>query len=524
MEQEVVMRPLMWFRSDLRVRDNTALSEACQVAEDGVVGVFMICPEQWLDHDVAPVKVDFLLRNLRDLSDSLNELNIPLLIAEVPRFAQVPERLLKIAKKHGCAGIWFNREYELNERRRDDQVAKVFQRAGNTVHSFTDQVVLSPESLRTTQGKFYTVFTPYKKKWIATVRDRGGVQCLRKPPKQKRTNTVADSIPDDVAGFDGLRRPDLWKSGEEHARRRLQSFASRRLTSYDETRDFPALNGTSTVSPYLALGVLSPRQCVSAALKANRNRLDSGSSGATTWISELIWREFYRHVLVGFPRVCRYQPFDLKTRQISWPNNERDFRHWQEGKTGIPIVDAAMRQLQNTGWMHNRLRMVVAMFLTKNLFLDWRWGERHFMQNLVDGDFASNNGGWQWSASVGTDAAPYFRIFNPVSQSERFDPQGDFIRKFLPELAKLERKSIHMPTERSPKSLEGVKYPAPIVDLKRSRQEAIDRFKAAIYEPKRLAGSRRSTHQTLVQSTRFCLDGERFVTSDVPPSGPQAAQ
>jgi deoxyribodipyrimidine photo-lyase len=426
------------------------------------------------------VKVDFLLRSLSALSDSLSEINIPLLITEAPRFDQVSKRLLKLAKKHGCDGIWFNREYELNERRRDERVAEIFEREEKSVHTFTDQVILSPNALRTTQGRFYTVFTPYKRTWIAAVRDRGGVRCHRKPSKQKRTDIEADPVPDRVAGFNGLKRPDLWKSGEDHAVNRLRSFISGRLKSYEEHRDFPAQNGTSTLSPYLALGVLSPRQCLNATLEANRNRLDSGFKGATTWISELIWREFYRHVLVGFPRVCRYEPFDFRTRRMRWRDDQGDFHRWQEGRTGIPIVDAAMRQLKKTGWMHNRLRMVVAMFLTKNLFLDWRWGERYFMRSLVDGDFASNNGGWQWSASVGTDAAPYFRIFNPVSQSERFDPQGEFIRKFVPELARLDAKAIHMPHERAPKALEAVNYPEPIVDLKRSRQEAIDKFKAAM--------------------------------------------
>lgn len=471
------MRPLVWFRSDVRVRDNTALSEACKIADDGVVAVFTICPVQWSHHNWAPVKVDFLLRNLRKLSASLDEINIPLLIAEVPRFAQIPTRLLKIAETYSCDGIYFNREYELNERRRDEKVARVYERAGKFVHSFTDQVVLPPESLKTTQGKTYTVFTPYKRKWIAAVKERGGVRCLRKPRKQKRLGREADVIPDRVDGFDGLKRPDLWKSGEKHAGRRLRSFISQRLKSYERDRDFPVLNGTSAVSPYLALGVLSPRQCLHAALKANRSRLDSGSKGATTWISELIWREFYRHVLVGFPRVSMCEPFDLGATRIRWREDENDFRRWQEGRTGIPIVDAAMRQLEKTGWMHNRLRMVVAMFLTKNLFLDWRWGERHFMRNLVDGDLASNNGGWQWSASVGTDAAPYFRVFNPVRQSERFDPKGDFIRQFVPELANLKGKSIHLPHERAAERIEASGYPGPIVNLKESRQRAIAEFK-----------------------------------------------
>ena len=472
------MRSLVWFRSDLRIRDNTALSNACRKSDSGVVAVFSVCAEQWSDHDWAPVKVDFLLRSLRALSDSLHRINIPLLILQVPRFDEVPRRLLNLAEQHNCAGIWFNREYELNERRRDDKVVELFHGAGKSVHSFSDQVILPPECLKTTQGNFYTVFTPYKKKWIAAVKDGGGVRCLQKPRAQKRLDIESDRIPDGVVGFDGLKRDDLWKSGEGHAANRLRTFVSGRLKSYGENRDFPGLNGTSTVSPYLALGVLSPRQCLNAALVVNQNRLDSGCKGAVTWISELVWREFYRHVLVGFPRICRYEPFDLRTKRIDWRDDQEDLYRWQEGKTGIPIVDAGMRQLKSTGWMHNRVRMIVAMFLSKNLFLDWRWGERHFMRNLVDGDFASNNGGWQWSASVGTDAAPYFRIFNPVSQSERYDPRGSFIRTFVPELAKLDDKAIHLPQERAPAALEGTGYPEPIVNLRQSRQEAIDRFKS----------------------------------------------
>jgi deoxyribodipyrimidine photo-lyase len=472
------MRPLIWFRSDLRTRDNTALHNACRAADDGVVAVFAVCARQWAEHDWAPVKVDFLLRSLRVLSESLSEINIPLLVVEAPRFEQLPGRLLALARKHDCDGIWLNCEYERNERRRDAKVGEIFERAGKSVHTFSDQGIVSPEGLRTTQGNFYTVFTPYKKKWIAAVKDRGGVRCLQRPGKQKPLRTAPDAIPDEIAGFDGLRRPDLWKSGEDQAADRLKTFVSRRLESYGKARDFPALNGTSTLSPYLALGTLSPRQCLNAALDANGNRLDSGLKGATTWISELIWREFYRHVLVGFPRVCRHEPFQLRTRGIRWRDDQGDFIRWQEGMTGIPIVDAAMRQLKETGWMHNRLRMVVAMFLTKNLFLDWRWGEKYFMRSLVDGDFASNNGGWQWAASVGTDAAPYFRVFNPISQSERFDPQGEFIRKFVPELSRLDGKAIHMPYERVPEALEGLTYPEPVVDLKKSRQAAIDTFKS----------------------------------------------
>jgi deoxyribodipyrimidine photo-lyase len=222
--------------------------------------------------------------------------------------------------------------------------------------------------------------------------------------------------------------------------------------------------------------VLSPRQCLHAALAANQGEFDSGNPGVVTWINELLWREFYKHILVGYPRVSRHRAFRLETEAVPWRHAPQELAAWQEGRTGLPIIDAAMRQLLATGWMHNRLRMIVAMFLTKNLLIDWREGERFFMRHLIDGDLAANNGGWQWSASTGTDAAPYFRIFNPISQSQKFDPDGHFIRQWVPELAGLNKRDIH-----DPSSLGGLfapsGYPRPIVDLSRSRERALAAFK-----------------------------------------------
>ncbi|MEO1513280.1 MAG: FAD-binding domain-containing protein, partial [Planctomycetota bacterium] len=228
--------------------------------------------------------------------------------------------------------------------------------------------------------------------------------------------------------------------------------------------------------PYLAHGVISPRQCVEAALGVNQGRIDSGDPGVIGWIEELIWREFYQHVIAAFPRVCKGRAFRTDMDRVEWSHDQGLFDAWREGRTGYPIVDAAMRQLAQTGWMHNRLRMIVAMFLTKDLMIDWRWGERHFMNRLVDGDFASNNGGWQWSASTGTDAQPYFRIFNPTTQGEKFDRDGEFIRRFVPELSELPGKAIHDP---SSAGLFGeLDYPDPIVDHRAARETTLARFKA----------------------------------------------
>jgi deoxyribodipyrimidine photo-lyase len=278
-------------------------------------------------------------------------------------------------------------------------------------------------------------------------------------------------VPRSIPDYQSTVSASLWPAGEDSARQRLNRFVAKPLFLYQAQRDFPALEGTSQLSPYLAAGMISARECFAAALIANNHELDMGNQGAVIWMSELIWRDFYKDILVAVPRVSMNKAFKPETEKLRWRYDEHQLIAWQEGKTGFPIVDAAMRQLNATGWMHNRLRMGVAMFFSKNLFFDWRIGEAYFMSRLIDGDLSANNGGWQWSASTGTDAAPYFRIFNPIRQSERFDPKGDFIRQYCPELASLSSKEIHEPTNR-------LGYPKQIVNLEQSRKDAIAAFKA----------------------------------------------
>ncbi|MEM1329730.1 MAG: deoxyribodipyrimidine photo-lyase [Planctomycetota bacterium] len=474
------MRPLVWFRADLRVRDNTALHHACLRADRGVVAAFTICPDQWLhEHDWADCKVEFLLRNLGSLRSSLEALRIPLKLIQTPRFESVPERLLALARETGCDALWFNREYELNEKCRDDATRVAFERAGLSVHPYHDQVVLPPGSVRTNEDRPYTVYTPFRKKWAAVfaeLNSDGQPLVLPAPAVQEDIAIESDPIPGSMDGFDlSLGRPDLWEAGEPHGLDRLRQFSASRIGSYKDRRDTPSVNGTSTLSPYLALGVVSPRQCLTAAMGTNRGRVDSGDAGAVGWIQELIWREFYKHLVEAFPRLCMGTNFRREYDAIEWNEDESQFEAWCEGRTGYPIVDAAMRQLNQTGWMHNRLRMITAMFLTKDLLIDWRKGERYFMRRLIDGDYASNNGGWQWSASTGTDAQPYFRIFNPTTQGERYDPDGDFIRRFVPELSELTGKAIHNPSEAG--LFSGLDYPPPIVNHAQARDRTLTEFK-----------------------------------------------
>ncbi len=474
------MKTLVWFRTDLRTHDNTALSEACAASDKGVVGLFIVSPDEWRRHDWAPVKVDLVLRTATELSRRLESLNIALRIVTAESAADIPALVADLAARESCDAVYFNREYEINEARRDEKTESECAARGVRCRGFHDQVFAAPGEVRTGEGRYFTVFTPFKKALYNRMLREGLPAAAPSPKKQPRMTGSPDPVPATVRGFESGIVASLWPAGETHARKMLKTFVQRRITDYKSQRDMPAIEGTSMLSPYLNIGAVSCRECLLAAAEANSGAkgspLDSGSEGIAHWISELVWREFYIHIMVGYPRVCMHRAFQPATERIRWSDNEAHFKAWCEGRTGVPIVDAAMRQLLSTGWMHNRLRMIAAMYLTKNLFIDWRKGEKFFMRHLVDGFLASNNGGWQWSASTGTDAAPYFRIFNPVSQSRKFDPDGEFLRRMLPELRGVEGGDIHEPWLLPGLLRTRLNYPDPLVDLSRSRQKAIEAF------------------------------------------------
>lgn len=465
---------LIWFRNDLRVHDNTALTAALE--QGPTLALFLLSPQQWQAHDEAPAKIDLRLRNLQALAGELQQLNVPLLIRTADSWAAAPAVLAQFCRQYRITLVHANEEYGLDETARDAAVARQLAEQGVGLRSHLDQLLLRPGSLLTRSGSYFKVFSQFRKACLQQLY-LAPPPCLPTPAAQQATGIDADPVPASVTGFatpdQALR--DLWPAGEQAARQRLQRFSDERLHGYAEQRDLPAEPGTSQLSPYLATGALSPRQCLHAALMSNQGELDSGNAGVTSWIDELLWREFYKHILVGYPRVSRHRAFRPHTEAVPWRHAPDELAAWQQGRTGFPLIDAAMRQLLATGWMHNRLRMVVAMFLSKNLLIDWREGERYFMQHLIDGDLAANNGGWQWSASTGTDAVPWFRLFNPVTQSRRFDPSGHFIKHWLPELGELDHHDIHEP---SPLSRMLCGYPTPIIDLAESRARALAAFKA----------------------------------------------
>ena len=462
---------LCWFRTDLRVRDNPALANA--LASGPTLAIYIATPAQWRAHDDALIKLDFWRRNLTELENALRKLNVELLFFQVTDYKAIPPLLQQLLRQLGIAHLHYNLELPLNERRRDDRVNAACMEEGVTVSSYNDQLLASPQSVLNQAALPFKVFTPFARKALRIIHNSSTL--YSEPVTAEGNLSTFGSIPPlahqcRLADIDWPQPcqqwVQAWPAGEATARAQLDAFAEQRISTYKDMRNIPSLNATSQLSPYLNSGIISVADCWRNAQKYSDN------AGVETWKNELLWREFYRHTVHHFPHVCMHKAYRKNTDHIPWRHDRSEFDKWCEGKTGYPLVDAGMRQLLNSGWMHNRLRMVTAMFLSKHLLIDWRWGERWFMQNLIDGDFASNNGGWQWSASTGVDAAPYFRIFSPTRQSHRFDAEGHYIRHYVPELAALPNKHIHEPADFCPQD-----YPVPVVDHGFARERALNAFR-----------------------------------------------
>ncbi|SLM63837.1 MULTISPECIES: deoxyribodipyrimidine photo-lyase [Dickeya] len=475
---------LVWFRHDLRLTDNLALSAACENPTAQVEAVFIATPGQWARHAMSPRQAAFLQANLGMLQQALQEKGIPLHYHQCDDFAGTVEWLAAFCHERQVTTLFYNRQYEWNECQRDRQLEQAL--SGRTeCRGFDDSLLLPPGSVVTGSGEMYKVFTPFRAAFIRRLL-QSEVRSLPAPAARQQGECPIQPLTPFSYPTQCLARPEAFTpqgadfpAGEQAALQRLRQFCREQVAQYHQRRDLPALNATSQLSPYLALGVISPRQCINRLRMEHPEVLTQPESGAFSWFNELVWREFYRHLLVFSPALCRHQPFIGWTRHIAWREAPQELLAWQRGETGYPIVDAAMRQLNATGWMHNRLRMICASFLVKDLLIDWRAGERYFMEQLLDGDLAANNGGWQWAASTGTDAAPYFRIFNPTTQGERFDPQGDFIRRWVPELAMIPGKAVHQPHVWAVRQRRQLAYPSPMVDHKQARVRTLAAFEAA---------------------------------------------
>jgi deoxyribodipyrimidine photo-lyase len=463
-----VKTALWWLRRDLRLTDNQALAAALARA-DQVIPVFVLDPTLLGAPDAGEKRVAFLFAGLRALDGDLRARGSRLIV----RRGDPADELTALVATSGADAIFAEEDYRPYTRRRDARVAEAL-----PLHVVGGLTVRPPEAVLKTDGTPYMVFTPYSRKW----RDLP-------PPHAPEILPAPDYIvtSPDVQSLPIPEEPALpsavpFPPGEAEAQRRLREFVGgeeANIHRYAERRDRLGVEGTSRLSPYLRFGMLSARQAVVAAHTVMEAAPDANArEGASVWLNELIWREFFQAILYHFPHVLE-QSFRANLQAIRWENDETAFAAWREGRTGYPVVDAGMRQLAETGWMHNRARMIVASFLVKDLLIDWRWGERHFMLHLVDGDPAANNGGWQWTAGTGTDAAPYFRVFNPVLQGKRHDPQGSYVRRWVPELARVPDKLIHEPWKMAPDMqresgcIIGRDYPPPMVDHAWARQRAL---------------------------------------------------
>ncbi|MDO8931417.1 MAG: deoxyribodipyrimidine photo-lyase [Rhodocyclaceae bacterium] len=472
------MTVLVWFRRDLRQDDHTALSRA--LATHDRVWCAFVFDKDILDPLLArglraDRRVEFILRSVTELDAALRARGGGLIV----RHGRARDEIPRLARDLGVDAVFANRDYEPDARRRDDAVAQQLAANGQNFRDFKDQVVFERDDILTGAGRPYAVFTPYRNAWLKRLTPadlqsqttQGQAGCLMPPP-------AGDSLPTLAAlGFVPSNLTELrLPAGMTGAQALFDAFLDR-IDDYAATRDFPALEGSSALSPHLRFGTISIR---TLADHAYRLALHAGK-GAATWLNELIWREFYQMILWHHPRVVGHA-FKPDCDALQWDDAPGLFAAWREGRTGYPLVDAAMRQIDRTGTMHNRLRMVVASFLVKDLGLDWRQGEQYFADHLLDFDLAANNGGWQWAASTGCDAQPWFRIFNPVTQSEKFDAEGKFIRRYLPELARVPAKHIHAPWRMSAAEQSacgtriGRDYPAPVVDHASARERTLARY------------------------------------------------
>ncbi|GAB4498401.1 MAG: deoxyribodipyrimidine photo-lyase [Anaerolineales bacterium] len=413
------MTNIWWIRRDLRLTDNAALHSALEAGT--TLPVFILDPAF---DNLSPRRKSFLYEGLSALDKDLRRRNSYLVI----RKGKPVDALRQLFDELKADTIYAEEDYTPYARKRDALIQKVL-----PLQLLQGQTVHHPKSILNKDGRPYTVYTPYSKAWKAQLT---GIKLYPAPEKINIPKNVrSEPLPSFTPNL-------LFPAGESEALSRLDQFTNLRIANYADDRNRMDLDGTSALSPYIRFGMIGLRQAVHASLSTQH----VNSKGAETWLNEIIWREFYIQILYHFPYVAK-TAFNRSLANIPWRNKLSEFEAWKRGETGVPVVDAAMRQLKETGWMHNRARMIAASFLVKDMLIDWRWGESWFMENLLDGDIAPNNGGWQWTAGTGTDAAPYFRIFNPALQSAKFDPNGDYIRKWVPELRRLNVKQIHTPWE-----------------------------------------------------------------------------
>jgi len=464
---------LVWLRRDLRLYDHNALFQALKNSKS--VYCCFIFDIKILENlsNKNDRRIDFIWHALKEIKTDLNNLSSDLIVEVGDPVVLIPS----LIQKYKCSALFLNKDYEKYAIDRDKKIHDKLQKKNIKTYKYKDQVIFEEREILTQNNSPYTVFTPYKNNHLKKIFNEG------------ITLFDCDSYKGNFARFKNKPLQSLKEIGFEHSN--ISSISvplgtrggialiddfKRRIKNYNRNRNFPGVKGVSYLSVHNRFGTVSIRHLAKIALEHN-------SEGSSTWLNELIWRDFYFQILSNFPHVEDGKAFKSKYNNLKFENDEKKFSAWANGKTGFPIVDAGMRQLNSTGFMHNRLRMIIACFLVKDLLIDWRWGEKYFADHLIDYDLSANNGGWQWAASTGCDAQPYFRIFNPLLQSEKFDPEGKFIKKYVPELELLNKKEIHQPSvffNKSPNDFPvklGLDYPFPIVSHADQKPKIMALFK-----------------------------------------------
>ncbi len=491
MNQSIVQGEIniVWFRRDLRLEDHAALYHAVLDAEENgrkVLPLFIF--DKKILHKLKNSndrRMTFLIESVIDLDHKFKNNHSSILV----KFGNPIEVFKEILQSYKVVNVFCNRDYEPYAKRRDTDVAAVLKSHQISFHQYKDHVIFEKHEVLTQKKEIYKVFTPYKNEWLKVFQQKFESELPvynLKPALLSKSLLLWTSKEQDyfqLTGFEAVSDNRL-KGGRDHALNQLNKFENY-IEDYDELRNLPFKDQTSNISPYIRFGLVSIRELVKFA-QAQQRKLNHKKAGPEIWLSELVWRDFYQMILDVYPKLEK-SSFKDHCDQIQWPGNLEHFELWKNGQTGFPIVDSAMRCFKETGMMNNRLRMIVASFLCKTLLLNWRFGEEYFAEMLLDFDMAANNGGWQWSASTGVDAQPYFRIFNPTAQSEKFDPDGEFIKQWCPELRLYDKKHIHEPyitkieIQRAAKCLIGKDYPKPIVDYKKNRELALMMYKAVSY-------------------------------------------
>ena len=483
-----VRNVLHWFRSkDIRQEDNRALAAASQKAKEGkgsLLTLYLFSPKDMDWHGTSPARTDFILQSIQILKDQLREKHIPLsCITAEERAAKTPA-LMDFVTKHDISHIYANMEYEVDELRRDIKIAKhVRDQKDLSFDVLHDQTVIKPGELTTGGGGPHKVFTPYHRAWLDVLDKEPNlleVEAMPAANDKKAIQEFKDLFESKVPGLpkskqypqhqnqENLRK--IWPAGHEAGMKRLEHFLKHKVKNYAKHRSEPALDPSSRLSPYLASGIIGIRETLAKAKEHNDGEnFDSGEPGISSWVREIVFREFYRHTMVVTPHNAMNLPQNLKFDFVKWEDDDEGWKKWCEGRTGVPFVDAGMRQLNAEAYMHNRLRMNVSSYLRTNLLIDYRKGERYFAENLVDWDLSNNTNGWE----------PSYTVFNPVSQAEKCDKNGDYIRKWIPELKDIEGKAVFAPHERLGKEeFEKLGYPKPHVDFKESKERSIARYKS----------------------------------------------